>query len=231
MNTRLQQREFSKAFGRPINSTPVPLNEDERILLGNLIFEECLEYLTLGLGLSVCYGPLASAATVREMDPAKFALEASRYRHYDPVEAADGLGDMNVVIHFNSSWHGFNLDNVTNEIHRSNMSKLDEDGQPIINGVTPGYRNKGWTNPEDGGQYMKDEAGFDSTRPVGKILKGPNYSRPNIQDVIFEWPYNYLDESECPGHTASDGNAKVCKHCGIHVDSLRPDTDDFDVTA
>jgi hypothetical protein len=31
----------------------------------------------------------------------------------------------------------------------------------------------------------------------------------------------YSEES-CPGHVASDNDAKVCGRCGIHIDSLRP---------
>lgn len=31
-----------------------------------------------------------------------------------------------------------------------------------------------------------------------------------------------VDEQFCPGHTASDNDPKVCRHCGVHIDSLRP---------
>jgi predicted HAD superfamily Cof-like phosphohydrolase len=43
--------------------------------------------------------------------------------------------------------------NIFNEIHRSNMSKLDEDGNPI---------------------YRED----------GKIMKGPNYFKPNFKKIL-----------------------------------------------
>lgn len=32
-----------------------------------------------------------------------------------------------------------------------------------------------------------------------------------------------VDENDCPGHVASKADAKVCAHCGTHIDSLRPD--------
>src|SRR3546814_1891248 len=51
----------------------------------------------------------------------------------DVIVCADGLGDVNVVAHFCAHWHGINLDKITSEIHRSNMSKLGADGKPIIN--------------------------------------------------------------------------------------------------
>lgn len=30
------------------------------------------------------------------------------------------------------------------------------------------------------------------------------------------------DEQDCPGHVASKHAPKVCDHCGVHIDSLRP---------
>lgn len=42
------------------------------------------------------------------------------------------------------------------EVHNSNMSKLGEDGNPIL-------------------------------REDGKIMKGPNYFRPNLKRVLEEW--------------------------------------------
>lgn len=32
-------------------------------------------------------------------------------------------------------------------------------------------------------------------------------------------------EEDCPGHVASDVDAKICARCGVHIDSLRPDND------
>jgi len=32
-----------------------------------------------------------------------------------------------------------------------------------------------------------------------------------------------FDEESCPGHVASDHDAKICRYCGVHIDSLRPD--------
>ena len=52
-----------------------------------------------------------------------------------------------------ASAYGYNLVEVVREIHRSNMSKLGEDGRPI---------------------YRED----------GKILKGPNYFKPDLAKVL-----------------------------------------------
>jgi predicted HAD superfamily Cof-like phosphohydrolase len=71
----------------------------------------------------------------------------------DLVEIADALGDMIYVAYGTGVAYGLPMDEIFNEIHRSNMSKLDEWGQPI---------------------YRED----------GKVLKGPNYSPPDIAGII-----------------------------------------------
>jgi hypothetical protein len=35
-----------------------------------------------------------------------------------------------------------------------------------------------------------------------------------------------FDENACPGHVASAIDPKVCAHCGVHIDELRPPEDD-----
>lgn len=32
-------------------------------------------------------------------------------------------------------------------------------------------------------------------------------------------------EENCPGHVASADDPRVCAHCGVHIDSLRPPED------
>jgi hypothetical protein len=178
---RARVREFNLAFERPVNDRLVDLSKEDRVLLGNLIIEETLEYVTKGLGLTMSLthdgGSVVTPATFSKHDnDTKWWLTPSD--PVDPIECADGLGDVNVIIHFNSWWQGIDLDAVDVEIHRSNMSKLGEDGKPIINGVTPGYRGGSV------GGTGTDEPGYDPTRPPGKILKGPNYSPANIAKVL-----------------------------------------------
>ena len=75
----------------------------------------------------------------------------------DLVEVADALGDIVYVVFGAALAFGIDLDRVLAEIHRSNMSKLDITGSPVL-------------------------------RPDGKVLKGPNYSPPNLQPVLFQGP-------------------------------------------
>ncbi len=80
-------------------------------------------------------------------------LEAAQ--NNDLVEVADALGDMLYILCGTIIEHGMQhkIEEVFNEIQRSNMSKLGEDGQPI---------------------YRED----------GKVLKGPNYFKPNIKEIL-----------------------------------------------
>lgn len=73
----------------------------------------------------------------------------------DLVEVADALGDMLYILCGTIIEHGLQdkIDEVFEEIQKSNMSKLDENGEPI---------------------YRKD----------GKVLKGPNYFKPDIATIL-----------------------------------------------
>lgn len=83
----------------------------------------------------------------------------------DVVEVADALGDQLYILIGTILSHGMQevIVDVFNEIHRSNMSKLDENGKPIING-------------QDGV--------LDITRELGKVLKSPRYSKPNFDKIL-----------------------------------------------
>lgn len=73
----------------------------------------------------------------------------------DIVEIADALGDMLYILCGTILEHGLQhkIEAVFDEIQRSNMSKLGEDGKPI---------------------YRED----------GKVMKGPNYFKPNFEAIL-----------------------------------------------
>ncbi len=117
--------EFHNAFGLGVNETPiVDIGESKKMLRFNLMKEENEEY-----------------------------LEA--VKNNDLVETADALGDMLYILCGTIIEHGmqYKIEEVFNEIQRSNMSKLGEDGKPI---------------------YRED----------GKVMKGPNYFKPNIKEIL-----------------------------------------------
>ncbi|PQJ71847.1 pyrophosphohydrolase domain-containing protein [Polaribacter butkevichii] len=117
--------QFHTAFKLNMNQKPiVDIGEDRKKLRFDLMKEENEEY-----------------------------LEAAE--NNDLVEVADALGDMLYILCGTIIEHGMQdkIEEVFNEIQRSNMSKLGEDGKPI---------------------YRED----------GKVLKGPNYFKPNILKIL-----------------------------------------------
>lgn len=50
----------------------------------------------------------------------------------DLVGIADALADITYVVYGTALTYGIDLDGVLSEVHRSNMSKLDSNGKPII---------------------------------------------------------------------------------------------------
>lgn len=75
----------------------------------------------------------------------------------DLVEIADALGDMMYILCGTIIEHGLQhkIEEVFDEIQRSNMSKLGENGKPI---------------------YRED----------GKVMKGPNYFKPDFSKILGE---------------------------------------------
>ena len=117
--------EFHNAFGITNNAAPVAdISLDGALLRYELIREENEEY-----------------------------LEACREGNL--TEIADALGDQLYILCGTILKHGMQhvIEEVFDEIHRSNMSKLGADGKPI---------------------YRED----------GKVLKGPNYFRPDIAKIL-----------------------------------------------
>lgn len=112
---------FHDSFGIENNYNPTAnIDKDVFLLRHRLMSEENLEY-----------------------------LEACK--EGDLTEIADALGDMMYILCGTILAHGLQdkIENIFEEIQRSNMSKLGSDGQPI---------------------YRED----------GKIMKGPNYFKPDI---------------------------------------------------
>lgn len=120
-------QEFHESFGLGVSHTPVAKLSPQKLKLRfDLMDEENKEY-----------------------------LEAAE--NNDLVEVADALGDMLYILCGTILEHGmqYKIEDVFNEIQRSNMSKLGADGKPI---------------------YRED----------GKVMKGPNYFKPNIASILDE---------------------------------------------
>lgn len=117
--------EFHTSFGLGVsNEMKADLGKNKNELRFNLLKEENEEY-----------------------------LEA--VQNNDLTETADALGDMLYILCGTILEHGlqYKIEEVFEEIQRSNMSKLNHDGKPI---------------------YRED----------GKVMKGPNYFKPNFEAIL-----------------------------------------------
>ena len=124
--TTLEQvKEFHETYGLPVEGELNISDEKTKQLRINLLQEE--------------------------LDELKEALADN-----DPIETLDALIDLQYVL--DGAFLSFGLQDVKqaafNEVHRSNMSKLGEDGKPI-------------RREED-----------------GKVMKGPNYFKPDMAQFI-----------------------------------------------
>jgi predicted HAD superfamily Cof-like phosphohydrolase len=118
-------KQFHTSFGLGVSETPKgTLGDSVNLLRYNLMKEENEEY-----------------------------FEA--VQNNDLVEIADALGDMLYILCGTIIEHGlqYKIEEVFDEIQRSNMSKLGENGKPI---------------------YRED----------GKVMKGPNYFKPNFEEIL-----------------------------------------------
>ncbi len=118
-------KAFHEAFGLGVNESPTAeLTLQKNLLRYKLMREENEEYL--------------DAANNKDL-----------------VEVADALGDMLYILCGTIIEHGmqYKIEEVFNEIQKSNMSKLGANGQPI---------------------YRED----------GKVLKGPNYFKPDLKSIL-----------------------------------------------
>lgn len=116
---------FHNSFGLGVSQKPrADLGKDKNLLRYNLMDEENKEYLQAA-------------------------------NNGDLVEVADALGDMLYILCGTILEHGmqYKIEEVFEEIQKSNMSKLGRDGKPI---------------------YRED----------GKVLKGPNYFKPDIKAIM-----------------------------------------------
>lgn len=124
-STLEQVQEFHETYGLPVMGQPNISDKKTNALRINLLEEELKEL--------------------------KLALEQN-----DIVETLDALIDLQYVL--DGAFLSFGMQSLKNqafnEVHRSNMSKLGEDGKPI------------------------------RRESDGKVLKGPNYFEPDLKQFL-----------------------------------------------
>ena len=86
---------------------------------------------------------------VEELEELKIAV-----KNKDLKETVDALTDILYVTYGAGHAFGVDLDKCFDEVQKSNMSKLDNEGKPIYN-------------------------------EAGKVMKGPNYFKPNLSKFVY----------------------------------------------
>lgn len=136
-------------MGLPELKVPaVPDNARVQLRL-KLVFEELKEVID-------------ALGKTREVEKIHFCVERADYwiekvdlegQPIDLRHLAKELADLLYVIYGFAHEYGIDLDAVFEEVHRSNMSKLGEDGKPV---------------------YAEN----------GKVMKGPNYTPPDLEKIV-----------------------------------------------
>lgn len=116
----------------------------------------------LGQRISTLYTDLVNYALVPVVRQIPYDVYLSQFTETNNlikkellIELGDALADLLVVVYGAGHTYGLDLNAAFAEVHRSNMSKLGEDGKPI-------------KRPSD-----------------GKVLKGSRYSPPDLKKVFF----------------------------------------------
>lgn len=176
-----QLRDFQKSFNSTYNDYPTPLPKEELELRNKLFREEFKEFVQakdslveqadalidmayISFGDLVCLGEYESpSALFSDTNGAKQAIERLAYLSYLVKIDRKIIHERLFLIMKLLSVLGLSTvaGELFNEVHRSNMSKLDKNGKPVI--------NDGIINPN---------------LPVGKILKSEGYSKPDLKSII-----------------------------------------------
>lgn len=152
-DSMMMVREFHEAYGVPVRTSPTTdISAEERVLRVRLVLEEAFEFCAaMGCRVEVAQPEHVNADTIEvEIDPTSPGINL--------VESADALADIEYVVNGSALCLGIPQAAVVREVHRSNMSKLGEDGKPI---------------------YREGD---------GKVLKGPGYFKPDIAAVLRDAP-------------------------------------------
>lgn len=140
--------EFHETFGHPVAWSPAVPPVETRILRAKLLLEEVLEFVEAS-GLCVWFD-----GTKLEEPERRFDVRVAQMPVVpDLVAAADALADIRYVTDGAALVWGIPLEKCLREVHRSNMSKLGEDGKPLL-------------------------------REDGKVLKGPNFTLPQLGHLL-----------------------------------------------
>lgn len=154
MSTDFQRvQEFHRVYGVKAPDIPTIPDPDVIRLRLSLLFEECHELFTEVVE-DGAYKTVYNHSLLSLLDELKHGeIPIKDKDDINIVEVADALADIDYVNNGAADMFGLPFDEIKQEVHRSNMSKLDDNGKPI-------------------------------RREDGKIMKGPNFFKPQISSII-----------------------------------------------
>lgn len=153
-----QVRDFHVVFDAPCPTALTNLSVTSRYQRLHFILSEFIETVKAG-GFQI--DVIIDQDNKVDLDISH--IEGSQQDH---IEMLDGLGDIVYVCYGMAIEMGVDLGPIIREIHASNMTKLF-DGKAVKNKQDEAYKHL-WIESE----------------PAGKVLKGPDYQKPQIAIVI-----------------------------------------------
>ena len=174
-------REFHEAFDLIARDNPQTdgVEFGEKLLRELLTLEEGAELVCAFWGYRDA-GALAESfrEAIREHAAERYPGGVTVREDGHPSEfigVADALADLVYVLYGTALHYGIDLDAAVHEVHRSNMSKLGEGGEPI-------------------------------RRKDGKVLKGPNFTPPDLEAALLSTEPDAKGHHPDRGHESSTDN-------------------------
>lgn len=132
-NATTEEIEFARQLGKPVLFWSERPDTDTAVALVDPV--EALAESHRAQGLVTSQAPtLDVPAEVKELRCALIEEEAAEFRAaldaHDIVEVADAIADLLYVVYGAALTFGIPVREVFTEVHRSNMTKLDDDGNP-----------------------------------------------------------------------------------------------------
>jgi len=185
---------FHQVVNLPMQLVPICPSVSDRLRRAQLMLEEVLEtFEAMGLRMVLDIGDEGGPMI---LDHDKLQLDHVEGSRYDVIETADGLSDIAVIAAGTAVEFGIPMHVTDYEVYSSNLTKVREDGTPIINGVTEGYRVSDGSQV-DSERYPEagiwcdirdpDEPGYRPDAPIGKILKPDSFVPANIPAAILAY--------------------------------------------
>jgi predicted HAD superfamily Cof-like phosphohydrolase len=132
--------EFMEATDHPVRTVPTANIADwERILRAKLVLSEALEFVeAMGCGVNFGTHPVPDLSKIEAVD---------RGGIINLVEAADACADLRYVVIGSENTLGIPGEDVFNEVHRSNMTKI-VDGSCMKDADNKVIKPPGYSKPD-----------------------------------------------------------------------------------